>query len=295
MKLAVHIQERYVNYALVQDRTIIDVRKKEKQHPLAGGDIEEVFYTYGPERLKVRISQHRVQRRKPDYIITSTEEKSILAGFTQKAQKEARADISNSTGILVQDIDMIESVVEAMRINGYLVDHLKGFKGKEVWGTVRQVFLAGRHAQDSIIFIGQALLPWATKNAVRGSLAFIGDRVTQVLEISNDTISDIRVIAAGRDDFIRPIEMGLQMSFPLAEELYGRYIADQLTQDLTERIDDMIRPVQQNFRTIDYVFGAYVKGKNHILPKDIFDFQAPWGLDDTELTPLFLLAYAKNY
>lgn len=322
------IQEQFVNYVIWRREGkkahIIDVRAQEKKLP---EKFDELIITFSPELLKAQIRTQTFSRNKPEYIISSSEEKTITRAMEKKAESLMKTSMIENSGILPEDFQMIEMSLRNRRIDGYAVPQLKGFHGKEIGGSLSGLFLL--KAMDNMYLQGKkrvqarhvsrAIEVFAEKKNKPGVYVMMGNRLTQVMGIQKEGIVYFSEVRFGKEDFVRIIEHTLGMQETTACELLEQYAKGEVSPSLKQKLHAMLITSTQQCESVlskelgsieiafapdIFLFGEgsdlpemteCIEGAMLLTPKDIDTFDAVRGLDDPRFTSLFLLINADIY
>ena len=320
------IQEQFVNYVIwkreAENVHIIDVRAQEKKLP---EKFDELLITFSPELLKAQIRTQTFHRSKPEYVISSSEEKTITRAMEKKAESLMKTSMTENSGILSEDFQMIEMSLRNKKVDGYTVPHLKGFHGKEIEGAIVGLFLL--KAMDTMYLqeakrvqvwhVSRAIEDFAEKKSKQGVYVMMGNRVTQIIGVQKEGIVYFSEIRFGKEDFVRIIENVLGMQETTAYELLEQYAKGEVSSSLKQKLHAMLTPPAQQCQSVlskelksieiafapdIFLFGEgsdlpemaeCVEGATLLTPKDIDEFEAAHGLDDTRFTSLFLLINAE--
>ncbi|MCH8986574.1 hypothetical protein IIA94_00155 [Patescibacteria group bacterium] len=319
------IQERFINYVIWKREGkkahIIDVRAQEKKLP---EEFDELIVTFSPELLKAQIRTQMFQRSKPDYIISSTEEKTITEAMEKEAESLMKTSMIENSGILAEDFQVIEMSLTSRKIDGYMVPQLKGFHGKEIEGVLTGLFLLKsmysmyihKAKRVKVRHVSHGIESFAAKKNKPGMYVLMGNRVTQIIGVREGKTLYFGEIRFGREDFVRIIEHLLGMQETTAHELQEQYAKGEISSSLKQKLHTMLAVQTQQCRSVFskelenieimlppdiFLLGEgsnlpemkeCLEGATLLTPNDIDTFEAPRGLDDARFTSLFLLMFS---
>ena len=319
------IQERFVNYVIWKREGrkahIIDVRAQEEKFPK---EFDELIITFSPELLKSQIRTQEFNRSKPEYIISSTEEKTITEAMEKGAESLMKSSMIENSGILPEDFQMIKMSLTSRKVDGYTVPQLKGFHGKEIEGALVGLFLLksmdSMYVQEAervkVWHVSRGIEAFATKKNKPGVYVFMGNRVTQIIGVREGKTVYLGEIRFGKEDFVRSIEHSLGMQESTARELQEQYAKGEVSLSLKQKLHTMLTSRIQQCQSVFskelesietalppdmFLFGEgsdlpemteCLGGGTLLTPKDIDTFEAARGLDDARFTSLFLLMFA---
>jgi len=320
--VAAEVHEQFIHYIIWKKEgekvQIIDVRAQENKLP---EEFDILMMTFSPELFKAQIQTQTLQRSKPDFIISSTEEENIVGAMEKEAEHLMKTSMVENSGILAEDFQMIEMSLMSQKIDGYSIPQLKGFHGREIEGTLKGLFLLksmeSAYIQEKehveVSHVSQGIEAFAKKNNKPGMYVFMGNRVTQIIGVREGRTAYVGEIRFGKEDFVHSIETSLGMQETTAYELLEQYAKGEVSLSLKQKLHILLTASTQQCQRMFskelermeivllpdvFLFGEgsdlpemaeCLEGVTVLTPKDINTFEAARGLDDPRFTSLFLL------
>ena len=170
--------------------------------------------------------------------------------------------------------------------------------------------------QVQVLHVSHGIEAFARKKNKPGIYVWMGNRVTQIIGIRDGKTVYLGEIRFGREDYLRVMEESLGMQEVTAYELQEQYAKEKISLPLKQKLHTMLTPQAQQCQGIlskelehieaalssnIFLFGEggdlpemkeCIEGVKVLTPKDIDEFEAAHGLDDTRFTSLFLLINA---
>ena len=212
--------------------------------------------------------------------ISKTEEKLVYRKVLGEAANEIGKMAAENFGIMVQDFDFLSFRVFKIRIDGYDVPYLEGYKGKNLEFEILSVFSPKDYIKEvkdtlkklklkviKIIPEIEALLSFFKKtNAV---FIDIGGRSTRIFVIWEDRPEQLHEIATGESVFVEAIAKILGLKLDDAASLQEDYSKGALSEGAANKLKEIFAPYLEEW------FGL-VKDKlseqGKLLPSDVFIF-----------------------
>ena len=186
----------------------------------------------------------KYNRENKDEKITEEEIEGVFEKVRTKAFMDVKGEIADETGLLVEQIEELSSVINDTYIDGFRVINPLEYKGKEVTFRVFSTFAPSIHV-NSLKSITQSLglelidiivEPYAISRAYEGGLKDnfnavyidIGGGTTDIALVSRGGIIGTKMMAFGGKVFTRRLEVDYGMNFNKAEELKLKYSEREL-------------------------------------------------------------------
>ncbi len=90
--------------------------------------------------LRATLFFHSFERPNPKIEIQEKEEKEIYQTTLKESQREIAKIFSRSYGILPNDLEFVNLEILEIKIDGYEISHLRGFKGQDLNFKIMAIF-----------------------------------------------------------------------------------------------------------------------------------------------------------
>jgi len=232
---------------------------------------------------KGRIFFGTLKRNNPKIEIQEKEEKEIYKRILKESQKEISENFAQSYGILPEDLEFLTLEILDIKIDGYEVPYLRGFKGKELSFRVMAIFSPKYYIEEfkkifknigfeifKIIHLAQNL-KLAFKEDISDCIFLdINDNFTQIFLIKEGKLISISEFEIGGGNFTRTISQVLGITEKAAQNLKEKYFKKALSEEVRKRVKEIIKT------TLDeWFFNLKFKLKEAIelsLPSNFFLF-----------------------
>lgn len=178
----------------------------------------------------------RVRRKNSDRELNVEEIERIVGLVQQRAKERAKQQLAWELGGKDVDIQLVNSALVSIEIDGYQVTNPVGFKGKEVIVQLYTAFAPKIHigalertAQElDIDLLAVAAEPFAVARSVIGDdpnaslsaiLMDVGGGTTDIAVINDGGVQGTKMFGIGGRAFTRSVEKDLDVTFLQAEEL----------------------------------------------------------------------------
>ncbi|MCK4261162.1 MAG: pilus assembly protein PilM [Halanaerobiales bacterium] len=219
---------------------------------------EDAVVGIAGEFVKGLVTTIEEERKEPLERISEKE----LEILTQKAQQLAyyrgKEELISQTGINNIEIQLVNTALVEVKIDGYKVSNPYQFQGKNIslslFNTYAPLVNVGPLATiaENLGFqlINTVAEPYAIANSILTDEAYefgaivvdIGGGTMDVALIRNGGIEGTEMIAMGGRSFTRKIARELNVTLKDAEELKLKFSKDQLPPDMSKEIQEMLRP-----------------------------------------------------
>jgi len=231
--------------------------------------------------LRGKIISQSFQRERNSKI-EEKEEKEIYQKIINQAKKEISKAFQIESGLLPEDLKFQSLEILEIKIDGYKVERISGFKGKNLKFKILATFLPkydfekiGKIIKDfnpkllKVIHLAENL-SHLLKEKKEGVFLDIGGDLTQVLIAKEGNIDQIFEFEIGGRFFSKVLSERLGLIEREARDLKERYSKGELSEDLRKKIREIILPELKN-RFLN--FKNQLKERSiFILPSDIFLF-----------------------
>ncbi len=198
------------------------------------------------------------ERKEPTERISIKELEILIEKAQQLAYRQGREELIRSTGVSNLEIELVNTALVEVKIDGYKVSNPYQFQGKNIslslFNTYAPLVNVGPLATVveglGYQLVGTIAEPYAVANSILtdeacefGAIVVdIGGGTMDVALIRNGGIEGTMMVGIGGRSFTRKIARELNITLRDAEELKLRYSHNQLPPDMTKEIRDMIIP-----------------------------------------------------
>lgn len=198
------------------------------------------------------------ERKEPSERITTKELETLIEKAQQMAYRQGKEQLVRQTGIDNIEIEMVNTALVEVKIDGYKVSNPHQFQGKNIslslFNTYAPLVNVGPLATVVEEGLGKKLLctiaePYAIANSILTDEAYefgaivvdIGGGTMDVALIRNGGIEGTEMIATGGRSFTRKIARELNMTLKDAEDFKLKYSTGQLPAEMTKEIAEMLK------------------------------------------------------
>ncbi len=202
----------------------------------AGVSARAVVIGIAGELVKGTTINVKVQRKNSKKPLEIPEVERIIELVQKRAFEKAKNQITEELGGKDVDIQLVNSALVRMEIDGYTVTNPVGFQGKEVTVQLYTAFAPMIHIgaleqvanQLDMDLLAVAAEPFAVARSVLGDsedsilsaiLMDIGGGTTDIAVLNEGGVQGTKMFGIGGRAFTRSIERDLEVDFPAAERL----------------------------------------------------------------------------
>ena len=259
------------------DNNKVIFNAKEEAINQAGRNPKELLLSFPPNILRSRVQTIEVSRPKPEKIIEPGEAKDIIENALKRTEKEIAGYFVHHSGIMPDDIQFVDKGFLEIKIDGYNVPHLRGYKGKKLEFMILASFLPRGYLEKSQgIFKGDDFLLRIANPVKNLKILGIADGIfldiggiTQICLIKNGKMEFIDDFEMGSDDFSRVISQTLGMRLSDARMLKERYSMGDLTEETRGRIKEILSPTLEEWK---YALKSKIQTIKGLVPSVFFVF-----------------------
>ncbi|WP_236777804.1 cell division FtsA domain-containing protein [Anoxybacter fermentans] len=210
------------------------------------------------EFVKGVVTTIEEEREEPTVGITTKELEILIEKAQQLAYSRGKEELIKQTGIKNLEIELVNTALVEVKIDGYKVSNPYQFQGKNIslslFNTYAPLVNVGPLA-TVVEGLGYRLLgtiaePYSIANSILTDEAYefgaivvdIGGGTMDVALIRNGGIEGTEMIAIGGRSFTRKIARELNVTLKDAEELKLKYSNDELPSDMDREIYEMLAP-----------------------------------------------------
>jgi len=208
-----------------------------------------------PEDFHAKIILFEIKRENPKLKITEKEKEQIHEKGFEQAQEEAGESFLDENGILPADIEWLGFKILSQKIDGYLLQDVKGKKGEKVSVKILAVFSPKNHL-DAIrkVFsdlelnivkmshLAQTLPDCFPAKLETGILADAGGKGTQIFILKNGKLEDLMYFKKGSWDFSEKLSDNFGLDKARARQLKEDYANGCLTPETSQKIKEIFEP-----------------------------------------------------
>lgn len=196
------------------------------------------------------------RRRRPNRLLNENELKRMLTSAREKALEKARHMLSERTGLENLDVELVDSVLTEIRIDGYRVKNPLEFQGSYVELNLFHTFSplvhigALRTVAERLKLDLQAAVaePYAVAMGALSEEAYeagavvvdIGGGSTDIAVVRNRAISATKSFPVGGRSFTRSLALHFRLDFNEAEAMKLDYAAGLLDADLASEVEQVL-------------------------------------------------------
>lgn len=222
----------------------------------AGKGAEQVIVGIAGELVKGTTTTTTLTRPNPNQPITEAELRDIITRAQSDILKRSRKELAWETGYAEIDVELVNSAVVSVKIDGYKVSNPIGFQGRQVEVSIYTSYAPNVHlgALQSIVdgldldLISVATEPYAVARCLgdveSGDISSIfidvGGGTTDIAVVRGGGLEGTKMFALGGRVFTKRIMNEQKISFAEAEKIKLAYSDERLDEKDQERVRDYI-------------------------------------------------------
>ncbi len=233
-----------------------------------------------PEFLKARIVFKTHKRNNFKNNIDKIEEKEILQTVLEEVREIVSQDFAKISGILPQDSEFLNQEILEIKIDGYDVPHLQGYKGENLEFRTLSIFIPRHYLQNfEKILKDSGINNFKIVHLVQNHPNFfrekdaifldIGGEITQIFLARNGKLEGIDDFEMGGKDFSRVLSQHLGLTEEEARDLKERYSKGFLSEGSRKRIREIFSAISREWLSN---FKSKLKNLKGLLPSTLFLF-----------------------
>jgi len=231
--------------------------------------------------LKSRVIYHKFSRRNPKEAIGKREAKEVYDRVLRETKKNYSLFYSKETGILPQDIQIINSENIEIKIDGYRVPGLLGYEGKTLefkfllTFSLRDNFKKYKKIIDDLDLRSVSIthqsqnLQQIAKEHPDCILIDIGGEITQIFLIREEKLEIAEDFNIGGADFTSALSQSLGLQKERARSLKERYSKGELSESVRERIKEHLERITEEWL---FELKSKIANRKILFPPNIFLF-----------------------
>jgi len=232
--------------------------------------------------IKARIVSVDYQRENFQKIISEKEETDIYHTVFKEIKKKAFEEFAQKTGILAEDFQFITLDNLEAKIDGYEIQKIQGFSGKELSFKFLVTFLPKKYLEEvekiakSLKFKNlkffhevQGLKYYAKIEKLTGIFINIGGDLTKIFLVKNGRLEMVKEFEIAGSLFSSALSESLGITNDRARILKEDYSNKTLSEEVRRKIREILSPYAQKWFS---ALKAELKADNSLLPHNFFLF-----------------------
>jgi cell division protein FtsA len=223
----------------------------------AGTSADQVIVGIAGELVKGNTTTTSSIRKKPNVPINEQELRDIIATAQKEILQKSRKDLAWESGYSEIDVQLVNSAVVSVKIDGYRVTNPIGFQGRQVEVGIYTAYAPSVHlgALQSIVegldldLISIATEPYAVarcfgneeSNDVSSIFIDVGGGTTDIAVVRSGGLEGTKMFALGGRVFTKRIASMQKISFSEAEKIKIAYSEERLEEKDTKRVAEFIK------------------------------------------------------
>jgi cell division protein FtsA len=196
-------------------------------------------------------------RKKPHDPITDNELRDIIASAQKQTLQKSHKDLAWETGYLQIDVQLVNSAVVSVKIDGYRVSNPLGFQGRQVEVGIYTSYAPTVHlgAVQTIVegldldLLSIATEPYAVARCfgsagdssdISSIFIDVGGGTTDIAVVRSGGLEGTKMFALGGRVFTKRLASQLKISFSEAEAIKVAYAEERLENKDMKRVRDFI-------------------------------------------------------
>jgi len=234
--------------------------------------------------LKERVVPLFWERKDPKKIISQEKENEICKEITNETREKISKGIFQKSGILPQDLLFLDTKILQRRIDGYEINQLAGFSGRNLELRALFAFLPKNYLESikritkklrlgslKIILESESLISAFSDQKLTGIFLDIGGKLTQITLMKEGKLIGFNSFEMGGEFFSQKLAQTLGIDKARAEDIKIRYAKRILSEEVRERIRDMLSfSIQAWFDNLKIKLKEISEKEEKILPSTIF-------------------------
>jgi cell division ATPase FtsA len=223
-----------------------------------GVEIKSVFLNLPASVFKAKIDFCSFSRKEPKEIISETEKNHIFQQVLKEIKEKISQKFSNESGILSKEISYLSLKILDMKIDGYAVSDLEGYKGKNLEFRILATFLLKFYFENfkkileslniKIFEIVHPVLSLINIFKKENSVFIdIGGELSQIFWINDGKLESVDIFDIGGKNFSQTLSESLGLEEEEARVFKERYSKKELSEEVRKRIKEIFSPEIQNW------------------------------------------------
>jgi len=256
-------------------------------------DFSEIIISLPPNVLKAKVVLEVLERKKGEEIINEKEEKTIFKLILERAKEKFQKEWQIYTGLLERDIHFLNFKILEIKIDGYRVPCLKGYRGKslefkifftfltdEYFRIFEKVFQEIKFKKIKIFHLGEGLIAYLKNfDYFPDSLFFdFGGEISQYFLVKNKTLEAVGELFLGTKFFSQILSEKLRIKLDDARILKEKYARGEFSSETAARfrqffdegidfwIESFRKELDKNLLPSSFFQDIYIFGGGAFLP-----------------------------
>jgi hypothetical protein len=239
-----------------------------------------------PNILKEKVLTQSLTRENRDRIISKKEDADIYQLFFKEIKNEIEKDFSQKFGILPEDIKFISVTISEIKIDGYNVSNLEGFKGGKLEFKTIVVFSLKEYLKNIEIILKdlkinflkfldkEQNIPYLFDYEVNDAIFLdVGGEVSQFFLVKKGKTETTFEFENGGLDFTDKLSKVLGLNLEDARNLKHNYSNLILSEDVRKKVSEILTEEVGNwFSNFKKALGIILGKQKILFPSRIFIF-----------------------
>ncbi len=208
----------------------------------------ESLVTLSPDFLKTRVISLSFLREESKKKISKKEGQVIKKKILNQAKKQISEDFTKESGILAGEIEWLEIKITELKIDGYKVNSLKDYEGRNLEFKVLAVFAPNfylKRVKEILKELNLKVLKIVheaenlSRLSENGLFIDVGGEITQFFLVKEGTLEKVGEFKIGGKMFSQVLAEDLGIDEVTARNLKERYSRKELSSDVQKKIRDI--------------------------------------------------------
>lgn len=239
-----------------------------------------------PNILKEKVLTQSLTRENRDRIIGKKEEADIYQLVLKEIKNEIEKDFSQKFGILPEDIKFLSFKISEIKIDGYNVSNLEGFKGGKMDFKTLVIFSLKEYLKNIEIILKDLKISFLKFLAKEQNIPYlfdyevndaifldVGGEVSQFFLVKKGKTEAILEFENGGLDFTDKLSKVLGLNLEDARNLKHNYSNLILSEDVRKKVSEMLTEEARNwFLNFKKALEIILEKKKILFPSGMFIF-----------------------
>jgi cell division protein FtsA len=229
----------------------------EQAFAAAGKTADRAIIGIAGELVKGATTSATLTRTSPNVPVTESELRDLIAEAQTQVLQKSRKELAWETGYREIEVQLVNSAVVGVKIDGYRVTNPIGFQGKTVEVNIYTAYAPSVHlgalqaiaAELDLTLLSVATEPYAVARCFgdqeTGDLSSIfvdvGGGTTDIAVVRSGGLEGTKMFALGGRVFTKRIATELKVPFAEAETVKIAYATDELDEKDSARVKEFIK------------------------------------------------------
>lgn len=211
-----------------------------------------VYLNFPSNIFKARIISEIFLRKKPKEKISSREEENILKSAMESARKKIAEKFRGEFGIIPSDIYWNSCKFFKSKIDGYLIDEIKGYKGKEIelkmvltfmpiyyWQRINRALVGMKLRIKGVIHLADCVGHAVSDKKISSMVIDVGGEITQIFGFKDGELEKISEFKGGAKFFHEVISNTFGIDEESSRMMLEQYARDELSKSAKDRLKEI--------------------------------------------------------